>query len=303
MKKNLKPLFIVGCILMAVLSGFSLLAVSSDSRQISTNPADTKHFLELEVPIAGHISPLKVSSIGGDIKATCRLGFELDRCSLSTALDRSATYFEKRAAAMDTDDPSKSRRANFANTIRKQADQAKRVCVGVSKKDADDGWRYTLLAAKKGHQQAAIRYVMQVGAGLNLAELTDSNDAWLSYKENAPILFSDALTGGSAQAQAYVYAAFNHLSERPGWRILPFDPIKGVAYYETLKIYASSPYKEVLDRNIEYSIKTKNMSASDLEQVSKYSRELAAKLVNIPIGGIDFVYGVAPSENAAYCNL
>jgi hypothetical protein len=301
MKKNSKSIFVSSFLWVVALTGFSLQAISSESEQLTVSSINATHFPEIDVPIAKHISSLKASTNGGDAKAACRLGFELERCGVAAALEDSAARFERLIATMDANDARKSGRVALANNVRKQADLAKRVCNNVSKKDAADGWKYTLLAAKKGHQQTAIRYVMQINAGLDFADLTQSTDAWLAYKENAPVFLSDAIANGSSQA--YEYAAFNHLKESANWRLLPFDPIKGVAYYEALKIHASTRYKEVLDRHIEYSIRTKKLSASELEQARKLSHELAIKLTDIPVGGIDHVYGVAPSEDAQYCNL
>lgn len=252
-------------------------------------------------PLVNILDGLQRSAAEGNISAACRLAFELDRCGEAAELEKAASNLEIAIAKLAPTAPGYTTRVTQSKALTARATTAVKVCDGVSSAKTVDAWQYALVAAQGGHVPSMLRYVRRFGNGLDSNDPAATAEGWVAFKQLAPSMLQSAIDQGSPEA--FEFAAFMHLKENARWRLVPYDPIKGIAYYEALKLYAAPAYLETLDRNIQYFVEARKLTSENIGAAHAESVALSNKLAKLSKGSFDFTKGVVMSEDGSHCKM
>jgi hypothetical protein len=242
---------------------------------------------------------LKVMADSGDVRAACRLAFELDRCSRSKQVENVASNLEFNLGKLDQKSPAYEGKLWLAKNARGEANIANSVCRGFTESNSDEGWKYALQAAQFGSPEMRVRYVRQQSASLDNLDPTATAEGWVAYRQNAPALLQRAIDEGSPEA--FEFAAYSHLRDASRWRLVPRNNVAGLSYYIALLTVASPEYKRMLEQNIEWTISDKRTTDVEVAQARTAASSLVPKLVRVSPNSVDFSKGTFPNNNGSQC--
>lgn len=243
----------------------------------------------LNAPLTGIYDSLQSAAMQGDAMAACRLSYELNRCGRLEDFERAIANQEANMALLPNDSSSRATLTKMLDTLRETVEKDKPVCVGFAREKTLDAWKYALMAAQSGHIPSMMHFVRRHDIGLDLGAPVDVAEGWVAYKQYAPDLLQSAVDRGNPNA--FEYAAFMHLRPGDNWRLMPFDPVKGVAYYMALQSVAADAYKPKLTADISYSIERHKLTAGQVVQAQEEAQLLSKKMAKLAKGSVDFSKG------------
>lgn len=249
-----------------------------------------------QTPLRLIFDDLKRLSEAGDVRATCRLAFEVDRCARLPAMRKSAQ--EQRLLAKET--LMKLLGGRLLESADRLDDRIRRdeaACEDFSLEGVPEGWRYQLAAAQAGHEPSMIRFVG--GSSLfapNRAPL-EALDGWIAYRDNAAGWFATALQAGDPAA--FELAAHAHMrGDFLGMVLVPKDPVRGAAYYQVLAERAAPEYMEQAQGNARHA--QARLSPEQLRESQEQAAKLRTQIRAAP-GTVDFSRGSYGKDDGSHC--
>lgn len=232
-------------------------------------------------------SQLKEQALAGDVRAQCRLAFELKRCADEPNLSKFAADLAMRPEQVDAQD---------LGRIQTRAEHAAAACKDFIPDPKDEVWRYMLQAALGGSDGAAVNFALGLTTGLNIQQPLATIDGWVAYQQFAPVVLQRAIEDGYPPA----YSAAANLSYGPrfGAAILPTDRVRSAAFSLALASIAT-PQAQV---SIQAAVQRLHLSDADLWRASQLATELSAKLKpDRPFGDAQDIPQLL-GEDGSWCN-
>jgi TPR repeat protein len=249
-------------------------------------------------PVAQVLDDLKRDAQAGDARAACRLAFELERCEDLRALQASIATFRDHAERPGIG-PELARRYNaIADRDQVRLADGRRLCEGVSTRQAADAWRYLLQAARAGHAPSMARFASR--RVFSDADPVAALDGLIAFRNEGPTFLARAAQAGDAEA--YEQLAFAYVTGMDLGLGVPHDAVRGVAYYTALARVATPDERTRLQRAIDYAIQNDNLAAGDVARARAMAEPLAAVLLRHHAPGTVEV-GRAPfsADNGSHC--
>jgi hypothetical protein len=252
------------------------------------------------VPIAPYFEELKRRADAGEPAAACRLSFEVARCEMRPALRHMASSLGK---LHKDDNRSEQVRASLERQLTEIQDQISSVeatCKDVPDLNAEDLWRYALVAAQSGNVRAMVHFA-SFPPGLSSDNMLGQMEGWMAWRANVADFVTGAVEAGDPSAVEL--AAHMHLVPRLGYQVLPLDPVRGLAHYYALQQYANPGYRRMLQQNIEYISQRFNLTPAQLAEAQARSSEIASKMARAgrTAESVDFRKGSGYIKDAAHC--
>jgi hypothetical protein len=249
-------------------------------------------------PVAGSIEDLRRAAQSGDVRAACRLGFEFERCHGLRAQRASIATFRDLSERPGVGAELARRYAAIAERDLARLQEVQKLCEGVSAKDAAEGWRYELQAARAGYGPAMVRFASR--QALADQDPVVALEGFAAFRNEAPLFLQRAADLG--YPEAYEQLAFSYVTGMDLGLGVPRDAVKGVAYYTALMRVGTTDEVARLQRAVDYAVQSEKLRPEDLERARAMAEPLAAKLLarNAP-GSIDFTHGVFAADNGSHC--
>jgi hypothetical protein len=232
---------------------------------------------------------------GGEARAACRLGYELDRCRQLPLFASAAKNFEGQLAKAKAEGRVDQVALRMAGNTQRLYAAASKACAGFPPDETNKGWEYMLAAAQQGHGPAIMNFVAGK-MGLDWFNPANTAEGWIAYKELAGPLLQQALDKG--MPEAYEFAALSHARPDAAQRVVSFDPVRSVAIYTALRNLATDDYKVKLNSGINHFVEQANLSSADLAKADADAVSISAQLAKRSTGPID---GTTPEDVGSYC--
>jgi hypothetical protein len=268
-------------------------SVANNNGQLSNKVFDNQQAFVMpseNTPLKDVVVYMKQASQKGNYRATCRLAYELNRCSFTRELTRELENKESAKAEGKLKDDSRF------EAFKRRAITTIKVCDGVQDTDVQDAWRYSLAAAQTGNPRAIVEYVSTPRNGLALQEAAVVAEGWLAYKNNAPALFQSAIEQGSPEA--YYVARTHYGRSHDKFRLVPYDAVISEALVVALRTIAVGKFAEELD----YELSSSKLTAQEKERAKTLSVDFARKLTKNGRSNVDFSKGMDPRGDSSFCN-
>jgi hypothetical protein len=252
----------------------------------------------VNTPVAQVIDDLERQARAGDVRAACRVAFELQRCHELRALQASVSTFRDLAERPGIG-PELARRYN-AMADRDQARflEGRRLCEGVTTAQSQDAWRYLLQAARAGHGPSMARFASRrVFAD---ADPVAALDGLIAFRNEGPAFLERAAQAG--YPEAYEQLAFAYVTGLDLGLGVPHDAVRGVAYYTALMRVATADENARLQRAIDYAVQNDKLDAGEVARARAMAEPLAGPLLrrNAP-GSVELQKVASGAENGAHC--
>ena len=248
--------------------------------------------------LAQVLDDLERQASAGDVRAACRVAFELQRCHELRALQASVSTFRDLAERPGIG-PELARRYN-AMADRDQARflEGRRLCEGVTTAQSQDAWRYLLQAARAGHGPSMARFASRrVFAD---ADPVAALDGLIAFRNEGPAFLERAAQAG--YPEAYEQLAFAYVTGLDLGLGVPHDAVRGVAYYTALMRVATADENARLQRAIDYAVQNDKLDAGEVARARAMAEPLAGPLLrrNAP-GSVELQKVASGAENGAHC--
>lgn len=252
----------------------------------------------LNTPVIQVLDDLKSQAHGGNFRAACRLGFELDRCMLyfndKKVIDEMRISIEKLP-------PDSSKIPGFQRTItkiQKAIDTRSPVCEGLPVNEIGASSSYLLQAANAGQGSSTVRYLNGYGLDWEAGPLANKEE-WTKFAENFVPFLDRSINQGLPEALEV--AANAHLRPTFGAQLLPLDPVKALTYLYALEQISTPGYRGVLQKRIAFLVKEHSLTSDQVAKTQANAVLISAKMIKSPPGGIDFSKGTFAGESGQHC--
>lgn len=243
-------------------------------------------------PLASNYETLKAHADAGDVSASCRLAFELNRCVQLPELRELSEHYIAQSAASKQGTPEDQADTEVAVRLENSLRSAESVCEGFHPDPGVKAWKYLLRAAKAGHVPSMVRYAVQ--PPLSEQRFADEAEGWAEYrKEAGPLLLRAAQNGNSAAAY-YLFMAYYGVPMPGGAEIVKPSKVNALTYAIVVQGLADGPSTRSIERAIG---KLETTLSLDMQREAEVK---ARKLLNTSyagaLGGQDFISNPVPAD-------
>jgi hypothetical protein len=245
------------------------------------------------VPIAGYLEELKRRAKGGDVRAACRVTFELSRCAMGHGLRRLADDLRGAPLEDGASHHARQSRERRIAALEREAAAHDGNCQGVTEADSEDLVHYALTAAQGGNVRSMVHFA---------AAPPEPNDRnWTAWRENAATFVTRAVEAGDPAA--VVLAGHMHMVPRMGHQVLPLDPVRGLAHYYALARFASPGYRTMINASISSFSSQFDVTESQRQEAMALAAEIEARIVRGGRAneGVDFRGGSGIFNDSLHC--
>ena len=252
----------------------------------------------LDTPVAQVLDGLERQARAGDMRAACRVAFELQRCHELRALQASMSAFRDLAERPGIGRELAKRYNAIADRDQARFLEGQRLCEGVASAQSQEAWRYLLQAARAGHGPSMARFASR--RVFSDADPVAVLDGLIAFRSEGPAFLARAAQAG--YPEAYEQLAFAYVTGIDLGLGVPHDAIRGVAYYTALMRVATTAENARLQRAIEYAVQNDKLDAQELARARAMAEPLVGPLLarNLP-GSVELQSVASGTESAAYC--
>lgn len=193
----------------------------------------------------------------GDVRAGCRLSFELNRCRLLPDLRESVEQQIARAA-----NAAPGAEKNFETIARLQRYEAQHasLCDGFDVHQAPPAWQILRRAADAGHLPSMLRFAIQ--PPMSERAFVQDLEGWKAYDQSAARLLQAAVRRGSPEAAYYLHLAYSDFPMPGGARIVAPDPMEALTYAHVAQASSDEASTRKLQARIDKLERSLDASAS-----------------------------------------
>jgi hypothetical protein len=252
----------------------------------------------LNTPVAQIVDDLERQARAGDMRAACRVAFELQRCHDLRALQSSISTFRDLAERPGVGAELARRYNAMAERDQVRFLEGQRRCEGVTTARAQDAWRYLLQAARAGHGPSMARFASR--RAFSDADPVAALDGLIAFRNEGPAFLARAAEAG--YPEAYEQLAFAYVTGLDLGLGIPHDALRGVAYYTALMRVATPDETARLQRAVDYAIQNDNLGAGEVARARAMAEPLAGVLLrrNVP-ATVELQKVASGTENGAHC--
>jgi hypothetical protein len=228
------------------------IAKSSDvsvasPRNVSTTPNfNLQDLPPFETPFSDTFKKLNDLANQGFRPAQCRLAVELAECLTLDLQKKGFLQDIASAAAIDTTTPEYGIAKSAALHASTQMERLGKLCAGVDRNVALEGWRHLFAAAKAGHTPSALRFAFS--PPLDETNFLQHHEAWTLYKEYALQFLHGAHAAGEPVALFYLGWVYAGYPMPGGVSLIPADNVQAYAFFLASRYHASSSTAPRIDR-------------------------------------------------------
>lgn len=252
----------------------------------------------LNAPLVQSYEALRAGAAAGSVQAACRLAFELHRCSRVHIFRSGASNLEAQLGALSPSDPRTERQRTLLNRAKQMAADADAACEGFKPGSPDEAWQLAYSAAMSGHRASLARFVIEK-TGLETMNPAGTAEGWVAYKNAAPLLLQRGIDLGMPNMLSF--AASAHLMRPNQQSIVPYDPVKSLAYNYALLSVANDAYRSQVIANIEYTIRDAKVSDTEVAKAKSDSESLITTMRKSGVQAVDLSRGLIPNNDGSHC--
>ena len=267
------------------------------SAKATVSDTSAQQLPPLNLSVVQILVALKKQASDGNSRAACRLGFELDRCSLYFKDKAIAEEMRVSIASQPPDSPKLQGFQRMLARVKTSVSKLESICEGLAQEELSGSNRYLFQAASAGQEAATVRYLNGIGLDWDAGPLANK-DEWSRFAENFGHLLSRAINSG--RPEALEIAANAYLKPTFGEQLLPKDAVQAIAHLYALKQISSASYRDVVQYKIDAAIGQSGLSSTQLETARVIAGVLVAKMI-YPAEGVDFSKGTFAGETGAHC--
>jgi len=237
---------------------------------------------------------LRQRALNGDVRAACRLAFELQRCASLPSRRFMLDGTRQRAA----DEKDAGMRAGYAKALAfwgGLVEQAESTCEGFPPQETSSAWKWELAAAQAGYPPSMARFVSGVNAGAFGREGA-RHDGWNAYRDHAAEFLQRAVDAGEPVAFELAMHAHRR-GQLHGVPLVPQDPVRAAAFSIALQRAASAEYAAYFD----LAETARELGAERYAEAQRLSQALSARLARVPPGSVDFTNGTQGRDDGSHC--
>ena len=229
-------------------------------------------------------------ALNGDVRAACRLAFELETCARLPGVQNMVAQIRQRDAE-ETDPAMREGHARALAFFGAIADRGAHTCDGVASEETTNAWKWQVAAALAGYPPSMARF-----AAASVFGSQATHDGVHAYRDHAADLLQRAIDAGEPIAFELAMHAHRR-GESFGSFQLPKDPVRAAAYALALHRAASPAYARYFD----LEDLQRSLGAERFAQARHLSQSLAAKLAHLPPGAVDFTNGTQGRDDGSHC--
>lgn len=235
-------------------------------------------------PLATVYEALKLRADQGDVTANCRLGTELARCALLPVAQSRLDSLVKETALVRPDSYEESTRLAEMDKLAAKIQRLQASC-GELPADAfaKRPWEYVYFAADQGDIPSILAFA--VYPPMDPEQFTAELEGWKVFHEEAGRLLELAAHKGSPTAMFQLAWAYANYPVAGGSPIVPFDPVKAVAWATLARPYADNITARTID-----SLIAKMQSAMVAGQMADAEKMVESLRIRISVAP-DFAKG------------
>ncbi|AVP98558.1 hypothetical protein C7S18_15795 [Ahniella affigens] len=214
-----------------VLDQTSTEGVSASKQEPLPSSPRTALFDQLpdnDTPLSISFPDLKRRAEQGDVKANCRLGIDLAKCTFAQEATKASESVVRDASSSRASASQVEQRVTEAAELAERGNQFAKLCEGFEIPRDVTPWKYQLRAAQAGHVPSMVRFAIQ--PPLSESMFGSELDGWKAYQENAGNLLRIAAARGDRTAYYYLHWIYAGYPTSGGVELLPPNDSLALAY-------------------------------------------------------------------------
>jgi hypothetical protein len=236
---------------------------------------------------------LQRQALNGDVRAACRLAFELKRCAGLPGLRQFVAQIRAREADPETPAILRDGEGKAERFFGGLAQRAEVACAGFPHEETANAWKWQIAAALAGYPPSMARFAAASVFGPKDA----AQDSGAAYRDHAAELLQRAIDAG--EPIAFEMAMHAHLrGESFGSFQLPQDPVRSAGYALALRAVASPAYEAYFPLE-DFQ---RSLGPARYAEAQRLARELSVKLAHVAPGSVDFTNGTQGRDDGSHCD-